>query len=538
MATSNQPSYPPASPQSGNQSAPLPAPQRPTPYQSYQAAQSAQASYDPMTEATTQVVRRGGPTPPPAPPDEPRQGISRRTVVLGAAAGAVAVGAAGAGIGYALPHLLHHTNASPPLSLSSSNAWQINHLLRRAGFGVAPTDLNEYLSAGVSGSLDRLLNYTSIANDALDQRLSALGNTFTTPADLIRWLLTRMIYTARPLEEKLTLFWHGVLTSSFTKVGGRKNLGFMIQQDKLLRAKAMGRFDDLIYAISIDPAMLFWLDGHTSTGNSPNENYSRELMELFTMGIDTYTQADVHNGALALTGWVVRDGQSLFVPFRHYDGTITYLGETGQLGLSDVVRLVCSHPTTGGHIAWRMWNFFVYDGVQANDPVLKPLIDAYYSSNHSIAAMVKAMFNSPEFFSEKAYRARAKSPAEYVVGAVRGLGIPAQAPALNYMARQMASMGQVLFDPPNVAGWVGDAYSSNWISTQAWITRLNFNNLLVGATTGEPIQAYLAGQNSQTARRRAASQATVSNSLIQQTITAQKLRSAKDVLNYFGALLL
>ncbi len=522
----------------------MPAPQTPTPQQSYLAAQSGQATanyenYDPYSTDTTQVIRRGSALPAPE-TGEPKPGISRRSVVIGAAAGAVAVGAAGAGIGFALPQLLHHTAPSAPLNLSSSNEWQINHLLRRAGFGPSPSDLNTYLSAGVSGSIDRLLNYGNIDNSALEQKLNALGNSFAKVADLFTWFLTRMIYTARPFEEKMTLFWHGVLTSSVTKLGGKGRLGWMINQNELLRSKALGRFDDLILAISTDPAMLYWLDGHASTGRNPNENYARELMELFTMGINTYTQDDVHNGALALTGWTVPRGQdtSVFIPSHHYDGTVTYLGETGQLGLNDVVRLVCSHPTTGGHIAWRMWNFFVYDGVSASDPVLKPMIDAYYSSNHSIAAMVKAMFTSPEFFSQKAYRARVKSPAEYVVGVVRALGIPTPTLALEYMARAMASMGQILFDPPNVAGWVGDAYSSNWVSTQAWITRVNLNNLVVGWMTGAPLRAYVAQNNGKTVGSQQVSQAAVSASLIQQTINAQNLRSAQDVLKYFTTLLL
>src|SRR5579883_2103187 len=338
--------------------------------------------------ATTQIVRQTRQLPPPTvPPGEPaaapKQGVSRRTVVIGAAAGAVAVGAVGAGLGFALPNLLRHQ--SPALNLSSSNLWQINHLLRRAGFGPSPTDINDYLSAGVSGSVDKLLNYSGVSNSALDAKISAMNLTYGAATDLLTMALTRMIYTARPLEEKMTLFWHGVLTSSFRKVGGKRGYPFLVQQDQLLRSKAMGRFDDLIMAISTDPAMLIWLDGARSSGASPNENYARELMELFTMGINTYTQNDVHQGALALTGWKIEHGQGVFVPKLHYNGTVTYLGETGQLGLSDVVRLVCSHPTTGSHIAWRMWSFFVWDNPTTDD--LKPLVDAYYSSDHNISAM-------------------------------------------------------------------------------------------------------------------------------------------------------
>jgi uncharacterized protein (DUF1800 family) len=297
----------------------------------------------------------------------------------------------------------------------------------------------------------------------------------------------------------------------------------------------MGRFDDLITAISSDPAMLYWLDGIHSSGASPNENYARELMELFTMGINTYTQNDVHNGALALTGWKIQNGQGVFVPGHHYNGTVTYLGDTGQLGLSDVVRLVCSHPTTGTHIAWRMWSFFVWDNPTTSD--LKPLVDAYYSSNHSIGAMVKAMLTSSAFFSEKAYRARVKSPTEFVTNVVRALNVPVSQRVTLYLAEQMNNMGQTLFDPPNVAGWVGDAYSSNWVSTQAWLNKVNLANTIVAALTGAPLNTNAKG-GKPGKNRVAVTQAMVSASLIQQTIAAQQLHTPADVLTYFATMLL
>ena len=244
----------------------------------------------------------------------PRRGPSRRQVLVGAEAGAVALGLLGTG---AAAFLTHQQTASPA-TLYASDAAQIGHLLRRAGFGSSPADLTDYLGLGVSGSIDRLLNFAKVSNAALDARLKSLNLDFTNRQDLVRWVVLRMIYSQRPFEEKLTLFWHGVLTSSFTKIGGKTRLPFMIQQNQMLRAKGMGRFDDLMHAITIDPAMLYWLDGHLSSGRSPNENYSREVMELFTMGIGNYTQDDVHQGALALTGWVVRDDGAHFVPARHY----------------------------------------------------------------------------------------------------------------------------------------------------------------------------------------------------------------------------
>lgn len=452
-------------------------------------------------------------------PPRPRRRVSRRAVVIGAAGAAVGLGAVGAGAGYALTHLpgaLRHE------SVFSADAGKIMHLLRRAGFGPSAADLDVYLGLGVSGAIDRLINFSAVANN-VDQRLASYNFQFNNRADLIRWWLARMTLTQRPLEEKMTLFWHGVLTSSFAKIGKSANLPLMIQQNTLLRTHAMGRFDDLIRAISTDPAMLFWLDGRFNAGARPNENYSRELMELFTLGIGNYTQDDVHNGAKALSGWVVRNGKGVFVPRRFYQGAITYLGHTGHLGLDDVVSIVCAHPATAGRLARLMWSFFVYDNPSASD--VQPLIDAYHQSNHKISAMVTAMFNSPAFFSEKAYRARVKSPAEFVVGAVRAVGLEPTVPVLTVMGQAMASMGQTLFDPPNVAGWPGDKLSSTWMSTQVWITRVNFINLLLEAATGA-------------LRGRGGLATSAGASPLQRTLTEQHLSKPADALNYFIALLL
>jgi uncharacterized protein (DUF1800 family) len=328
-----------------------------------------------------------------------------------------------------------------------------------------------------------------------------------------------MTLTQRPLEEKMTLFWHGLLTSSVAKIGGQNNFPFIIQQNNLLRAHAMGRFDDLLRAVSIDPAMLWWLDGRLSTGEHPNENYSRELMELFTLGIGNYTQDDVAAGAKALAGWVIHNGQGVFVPRRSYQGSVTYLGHTGHLELADVVSILCASPATATRLASLLWSFFVWDNPSASD--IQPLVNAYQHSGHRIGAMVEAMLNAPAFYSEKSYRARVKSPAEFVVGAVRAMDVAPNRQALNVMTTAMATMGQILFDPPNVAGWPGDKLSANWMSTQAWITRVNFINTLLEGVTGVAGLAPAAR-----------------NSPMQALLTQQHLASADDILTYFATFLL
>ncbi|MFI5271672.1 MAG: DUF1800 family protein [Ktedonobacterales bacterium] len=480
----------------------------------------------------------------PATPRAARSGFSRRKLLVGAGAGALTVGALATGFGF---YLHRGSNGGIP-SLFATDAGQVMHLLRRAGFGPSPDDIGTYLGLGVSGSMDRLLNYSSVA-DNLDARLNALKLNFAKVDDVVRWWVLRMLYSQHPLEEKLTLFWHGVLTSSFTKVGGTRGYPLLIQQNQLLRTHAMGRFDDLIHAIAIDPAMLVWLDGNKSTGKSPNENFARELMELFTLGLTdasgkpNYTQNDVHQGALALTGWhtKVAGGKAtgVFSPARHFSGSVTYLGHSGAMGLADVVKLVCAHPSTGNHLAFRMWSFFVSENPSASD--LKPLADAYYASNHSIRAMVEAMLKSPAFFSPAAYRARVKSPVEFVVGAVRGLGLSSDATGVSGL---LAPMGQVPFDPPDVSGWNGDKVSAAWVSTGSWMTRVNFINTLVAAASGLPVSLGGAPVKKPGAKQAggsgtaATSTAGVAGSALQQLIHARQIASPTALAGYFIAALL
>ena len=451
-----------------------------------------------------------------APPQQKKRGISRRTVLIGAGVGAVGLGAAGAGLG---AFLLQHKDSPAAANVLTTDTAKMNHLLRRGGFGPTPTDLGEYLALGLSDAVDRLLNFSSV-QDNLNSRLAAQTFDQTNPTELMREWLLRMIYSKRPLEEKMTLFWHGVLTSSFRDVGGKQRYYYMKQQNDLLRKMGMGRFDDLMTAITVDPAMLHYLNGNQSTGNSPNENYARELMELFTMGIqdakgnDNYSQNDVHQGALALAGWVEKDGKSQFVPNRAYKGQVTYLGHTGVLEMKDVIQLVCAHPSTGRHLAYRMWSFFVYENPSDSD--LQPLADAYYKSNHNIGAMVKAMFTSPAFFSDKAYKARIKSPVEFVVGAIRGLGLETDGKKL---PQALATMGQTIYDPPNVSGWDGDKLSASWLSTQTWMTRVNFINALVAASGG----ATAKGDTSGTA--------------LQKLISDHQLKTPEEVLDFHIATL-
>jgi uncharacterized protein (DUF1800 family) len=443
--------------------------------------------------------------------ETPRRGVSRRALLIGAGVGAVGVGAIGAGVGVLLSR---SAATSGPATFGAGDAEQVAHLLRRAGFGLAAWDASAYLSAGVGGSIDKLLNYAGTPNSA-DALIASAHLDLTKRDDLVRSFMLRAIYSQHPLEEKMTLFWHGVLTSSTAKVGGSMNYPLLAQQGALIRTHAMGKLDDLIRAIATDPAMLIWLDGRLNTGKAPNENFSRELMELFTLGImdssgnAPYSQADVHQGALALSGWTLRANatEAVFMPTRHYAGPVNYLGHSGSMTVDDVVRIACAHPATGRHIAWRMWKFFAGElegstipTVQGlNDPALTPLVNAYNTSGHSIAAMVKAMLTSPAFFGDAAYRSRVKSPIEFVAGALRGLGVEDY--AAKNISGAMATLGQVPFAPPDVSGWDGDKVSGSWVSTQTWMSRCNLVNTLLaalaparGSVASSPLQGIITTQ--------------------------------------------
>jgi uncharacterized protein (DUF1800 family) len=416
--------------------------------------------------------------PPPAVVQPPKKRVSRRALFGATAAGvgAVAVG------GIAVEQWLQHGGFNPFAHGPIASDMQIGHLLRRAGFGTSPADMAFYRSLGFQASVDRLINYQQVPDDAMESRLKALNLNFNVVADQQRWWLLRMAWTQRPLLEKMTLFWHGVLTSSFRKVGGKNGYMRMIVQNQFLRAHAFDTFDNLLLGITGDPAMLFYLDLTKSTKTAPNENYARELMELFTLGLGHYTQQDVYNGAAALTGWHLNGKDpttARYIPQTHNDLTKTYLGHTGNLDYKDVISILANHPATPWFICGKLFTFFVYENPSSSD--LAPLVDTYNKSGHNMGEVMRTLLLSPQFSSAKAYRARVKSPTEFVVGTYRALNIQDDGKRLPNIT---AVAGQTLLDPPNVAGWPGDKVSAVWLNSGTWMTRLNYIDLLLTVQTG------------------------------------------------------
>ncbi len=416
------------------------------------------------------------PIPPAAPPQQPAP-VSRRKFMGKSVAGLAALGGAGVAAalgGVALEKLIQHGGLTNPFQGPAASSMQTGHLLRRAGFGASPEEIALYKPLGFSGAVDRLLNYQQVADDDLENRLKALNINLNSPTDQQRWWLLRMAWTRRPLLEKMTLFWHGVLTSSFRKVGGSRAYMRMINQNQFLREHAFDTFDNILLGITSDPAMLFYLDLTKSTKKAPNENYARELMELFTLGLGHYTQQDVYEGASALTGWHIKGLTSHYYPQDHNDLVKTYLGRTGNLDYKDVINILVNNPAAPWFISRKLFTFFVYENPSTDD--LKPLVDTYVQSGHNMGAVMRTLLLSPQFSSAKAYRSRLKSPVEFTVGAYRALGINANGSGLPAIT---TLMGQTLFDPPNVAGWPGDKVSALWLNSGTWMTRLNYIDLLL-----------------------------------------------------------
>ena len=347
---------------------------------------------------------------------------------------------------------------------------RMGHLLRRVGFGANEEEMDRFLAMREGATVEYLIEYEAADDSALEKRLSGLGLDLEKLRDLQRWSLLRMIYTQRPLQEKMVLFWHGLLTSAFKKVGKGP---YMLNQDQLFRRQALGEYDVLLKAISRDSAMLIWLDSRVNNKKAPNENFARELMELFSMGIGPYTEADVRESARAFTGWGLKKKDFIFRENQHDYRTKTFLGRTGEYSGDDIVDIIMEHPATAQFVCRKLFTFFVHDDPEA--ATLTSLARTFNDTRYSVKAVMRQILTSPDFYSSKAYRAKIKSPAEFVAGTVRVLGIETDGRPLNALTDRM---GQILFSPFDVSGWPGGAA---WINSSTLLQRLNFANKIATA---------------------------------------------------------
>jgi len=370
----------------------------------------------------------------------------------------------------------------PPGSLDAATALQpyagrfgprhAAHLLRRAGFGGSQDDVARVAALGMTGAVDSLLHPTAPDADFPPfPDVAVLYDPKKNRAAAQLWWLDRMLRTNRPLVEKMTLFWHGHFATSVQKVQPAP----MVGQINLFRQFALGRFPALLSAVTRDPAMLIWLDNRANAKAHPNENYAREVMELFALGLGNYTEDDVKEAARAFTGWTVdKNQQAAFVPARHDDGTKTVLGRTGSFNADDAIAIIVSQPVHQRFIARKLLEFFVYSDPEPE--LIEAAAQVYAVSGFDVARTVGTILRSNVFYSPRAYRAIPKSPIEFAVGTLRYIGAQSVPQNLPY---QLARMGQEPLNPPSVKGWDG---GPAWINTSTLLARFNFVNGLVAQT--------------------------------------------------------
>ena len=372
------------------------------------------------------------------------------------------------------------------ISPLKSESARVMQLLRRTSFGYTPAHLDAALTDGFNKTVDRLIEAAPAEPPAL-AAANTPGGRFPV-AQLQQWWIDHMFTTPTPFAERITLFWHGHFTSDYRKVADDT---FVYWQNLTWRRMAMTDLRSMLMSVTADPAMLRYLDLATSTGQSPNENYSRELMELFTMGAGNYTEADVREGAKALAGWQVPQPDStatvvvdpknnvtrrlpvyssqktgVFNPRRAYKGSVTYLGKTGPLDTQGVIDRILAQPATAPFIANKVVSHFVTARPSAT--YIKSLGDTFRRSKYDMKTLMRAIFTSAEFAADQSYRSLVKSPTELMVHTGRALGLSSLSKVI---AGHGSGMGQSLFDPPDVNGW---PTNEAWISSNTVVERVNF----------------------------------------------------------------
>jgi uncharacterized protein (DUF1800 family) len=300
--------------------------------------------------------------------------------------------------------------------------------------------------------------------------------------DLRTWWIDRMRESPAPLREKMTLFWHGHFATSMEKV---RDPYLLWLQNETFRRHALGNLEDLVKAVSRDPAMMVYLDMVQSRRKRPNENFARELMELFTLGEGNYTEDDIRNAARAFTGYKIdqRVQAFYFVKDSHDDGEKTFFGRKGRFDGDQIIEIILSRPECGRFLARKIWTFFAYE--DPAETLVQDLGEAFRKSGYQIAELLGIIFRSREFYSERSYRTQIKSPVQWIVQTSKELETDFGMPRLILGA--LRQMGQTLFAPPNVKGWDG---GKSWISTSTLLFRYNLANAIVngdleGVASGE-----------------------------------------------------
>jgi uncharacterized protein (DUF1800 family) len=376
-----------------------------------------------------------------------------------------------------------------PWRPSADDPWERKwaaHLYRRAALGYSRDDLLEAQRLGPEGTLELLLRGRPNLEE-LQQTLADIGRVASerddTGEQIRGWWLYCMLQGGHPLREKMTLFWHNHFATSITKVQAPL---LMYRQNCLLRTHALGKFGPFLQAMSRDGAMLVWLDSNSNVKGKPNENYARELMELFSLGVGNYTEQDIRAAARAFTGWHTDGVGFKFEARLHDDGSKTVLGQTGSWDGGDVVRIVLEQPAAARFLVRKLYHVLISENAEPPDALLEPLCESFRKSDYDIAALLKTMLSSRHFYSEHAFRQRVKSPVEYILGAVQAVYRRYNEKDSDYrplpqqgLVYRLDAMGQQLFAPPNVKGWRG---GRSWLNTSTVLERYNFAEALAVGT--------------------------------------------------------
>jgi uncharacterized protein (DUF1800 family) len=364
------------------------------------------------------------------------------------------------------------------------------HLLRRAGFGTSREELEAYAARPYDEVVEELIHperMPDMDDDLLARYYPHLGANIDNPQGWNGRWIWRMVNSKRPLEEKMTLFWHHVFATGWTK---SEHTPTMVRHIDMLRRNGLANFRTLLLDLSRDPAMLYWLDNNENHARSINENYGREILELFSMGIGNYSENDIKECARAFTGWTFEQAIPLY-PYGHYDshfvynerdhdsGQKTFLGVTGNLNGEDVVNIIAQQEATARFVSRHLYNFFVADEQQVpawsvTDPVdpqaIAVLMKAYKDSDADIRSVMRVLFNS-DFFKAARFT-RVKAPIELVAGVIKLAGTHrAVEPGLVFFDGATRVMGQTLMDPPTVEGW---HTGKEWIDGGTLTERINF----------------------------------------------------------------
>jgi len=394
-----------------------------------------------------------------------------------------------------------------PLPPRNWNYETAAHLLNRAGFGGTPEEIESARKEGLAATVRRLVDQTGDAanlprpswaqpenirqmrmeiraerkedsGEAKDKRKEFRQRQGEQLLDLRRWWLERMATTPAPLVEKMTLFWHGHFATSAEKV---QNGYWMWLQNDTLRSNALGNFVSLTKAISRDPAMMIYLDLQQSRKEHPNENWARELMELFTVGIGNYSENDIRESARAFTGYHVdmTNQQFRFAPRQHDDGTKTFMGKTGTWNGDDIIDLLTQQAACAQFIGKKLWRFFVED--EPSSQIVDSVAARIRAHNYEMRPVLREMFNAAEFYAPGAMQSQIKSPVQYLIQTTKLLAT--ELPGAPVAQNAMRQMGQILFAPPNVKGWDG---GKAWVSTSTLLFRYNFANYLINGDVMRP----------------------------------------------------